>query len=217
MIDLLKTVLHFPLVSIGLPIYSRPNLLKRALISLTNQSYANLEIVISDDHSPDDLVRSVARSYIESDPRIHYYFQDKNLGHFENHRFVFKVARGDFFFWASEDDEWHENFVEVGVQTLIENSNFDAWCCTLRNIDVAGKVLREYPGFSRFSSSRNKVRDIIAYLVEPEVMGKANIFHGIFRRNALEKTVQDYFFGDVWGSDYCFNLAFISRFNLTKI
>ena len=205
---------NVPLVSVGLPVYSRPRLLERALSSIINQSYANLEIIVSNDQSPNNEIRNVIDRFIERDSRIRYFFQERNLGHFENHRFVFNVAKGDLFFWASEDDEWHERFVEIGVNTLLENPSCEAWCCTLNNIDEGGEVIREYPGFSRFTTSKIKVRDLIKYLLESEVMGKANIFHGIFRRETLEKVIQNYFFGEVWGSDFCFNLAFLARYSL---
>lgn len=203
-----------PLVSVGLPVYDRPRLLYRALECLTKQTYLNLEIIISDDCSPGEETRKVVQEFIEKNARIQYYCQQNNLGPVLNHKFVFEKATGEYFFWASEDDEWHEEFVEIGVQTLLANSQYDAWCCTMNNIDGFGRVSREYPGFSRFTSTRNKALDIVKYLFEPEVMGKANIFHSIFRRGALEKTIQEYFFGEVWGSDYCFNLAFLARFNL---
>jgi len=203
-----------PLVSVGLPVYNRPLFLQQALESLSKQHYKNLEIIVSDDCSPTEETRKVIRKFMESDLRIRYFRQGKNLGPVSNHRFVLEQARGDFFFWASEDDEWHEEFVEIGVKTLIDNPSYDAWCCTMNNLDSFGRIIRDYPGFSRFTTTRNKIKDIIRYLFEPEIMGKSNIFHGIFRRNALEKIVQEFFVSDVWGSDYCFNLALLTRFDL---
>jgi len=37
-----------PLVTVGVPTYNRPKGLKRALNSLVNQTYQNLEIIVSD-------------------------------------------------------------------------------------------------------------------------------------------------------------------------
>src|SRR6185369_14932342 len=41
-----------PLVSVGVPTYSRPEGLRRALRALTEQTYENLEIIVSDNASP---------------------------------------------------------------------------------------------------------------------------------------------------------------------
>ncbi|MCP4397502.1 MAG: glycosyltransferase family 2 protein [bacterium] len=203
-----------PLVSIGLPVYNRPNLLRRALQSLTTQSFTNLEIIVSDDCSPGDQTQKVVHDFMDSDLRIHYYRQETNLGPILNHKFVFEKATGEYFFWASEDDEWHETFVETGVTTLAANHQYAAWCCTIDNTDRFGRIIREYPGFSRFTSSRHKIRDITSFLIEPGIMGKANLFHSIYRRSALAQTIEAYFPNKTWGTDMCFNLAFLTRFNL---
>lgn len=203
-----------PLVSIGLPVYNRPEMLRGALQALTAQSFTNLEILVSDDCSPGEQTRKVVQEFMEHDSRIQYYRQKKNLGSILNHKVIFEKATGEYFFWASEDDEWEETFIETGVTTLSANLQYAAWCCTIDNIDRFGRVIREYPGFSRFTSTRHKVRDIIRYLLEPEVMGKANLFHGIYRRSALADTIAVYFFNNARGSDMCFNLAFLARFDL---
>lgn len=203
-----------PIVSIGLPVYNRPQLLYRALRCLTMQTYRNLEIIVSDDCSPGEDTREVVHKFMGDDPRIKYHRQRNNLGPILNHRFVFEKASGEYFFWASEDDEWNERFIEIGLRTLLDNPGYDAWFCTIRNTDGFGRVIREYDGFSRFTTSENKINDIVKYLLEPEVMGKANIMLAIFRRGALQKTIGEYFWNRNWGTDMCFNLAFLVRFNL---
>ena len=203
-----------PLVSVGLPVYNRPRLLYEALGHIVGQRYKNLEIIISDDCSPNQEIQKIIREFMSQDSRIKYYRQEKNIGGIENHRFVFENSNGEYYFWASEDDKLNEKFVQTGIEILINNPNYDAWCCTLNNIDTFGRVIREYPGFSRFTSSGNKRKDLIRYLLEPEILGKSNIFHGIFRKDALTQTAKQYFINDAWGSDICFNLAFLTRYNL---
>ena len=116
-----------PLTSIGLPVYHRPALLRQALECLTTQSYRNLEIIISDDKSPDDQTRRVVQEFMEKDPRIRYYRQENNLGPVANHKFVHGKATGTYFFWASEDDMWEKEFIMTGVQTLSKNPRYHAW------------------------------------------------------------------------------------------
>lgn len=203
-----------PLVSIGMPVYNRPELLNLALKSLTEQSYKNLEIIISDDCSPGEGTRAVIKEYLKKDPRIKYIRQGHNIGSIDNHKFVVEKATGEYFFWASEDDEWHEDYFETAIRTLMSNPNYDAWCCTIRNTDGFGRVIREYEGFSRWTSTSNKWKDIIKYLLEPEILGKPHIFHSIFRTNVLIKTINEYWFSEKWGTDMCFGLAFLSRYNL---
>ena len=40
------------LVSVGVPVYDRPELLKRRLANIVGQTYRNLEIIVSDNASP---------------------------------------------------------------------------------------------------------------------------------------------------------------------
>lgn len=104
-----------PLVSVGLPVYNRPELLYQALEAITTQSYKNLEIIISDDCSPGNGTRDVLNEFMAVDPRIKYIRQEKNLGPPANHRFVLEQATGEYFFWAAEDDILNEKFVQIGI------------------------------------------------------------------------------------------------------
>ena len=203
-----------PLVSVGLPVYDHPEFLRLALESLTGQTYRNIEVIVSDDCSPGDGTRRVVEEFAARDHRIHYSRQEKNIGAQANHFLVFEKAAGELFFWASEDDEWDERFIEQGVHALQDNPGYSAWMCTIVNTDSGGRIVRDYEGFARFTSTSKKTNDIREYLLEPEVLGKANLIHGIFRRQALGRTIEAYRFNGGWGTDMCFILAFLVRFNL---
>ncbi|MBK7374561.1 MAG: glycosyltransferase [Chitinophagaceae bacterium] len=48
-----------PLVTVGIPTYNRPGGLERTLACITVQTYANLEIIVSDNCSADPRVLPV--------------------------------------------------------------------------------------------------------------------------------------------------------------
>ena len=206
-----------PVVSIGLPVYNRPHFLEITLKSILGQSYKNLEIIISDDFSPDPEVVALVERHMENDARIKLFKQEKNIGAVLNHHFVLKMATGRYYFWASEDDEWDEKFIETGVMALIGDSKYNAWLCTVNNTDSHGRVIREYEGFSRYTSSQNKKRDLLKYLLEPGILGKPNIFHSLFERDALIRTIDGSSFKSNQRVDMCFNFAFIVRYNLIAV
>lgn len=84
-----------PLVSIGIPTYNRANsYLKQALRSAVNQTYKNLEIIVSDNCSSDD-TESVVKEF--RDPRIRYFRQNKNLGAVPNCNFCLEQSQGKYF------------------------------------------------------------------------------------------------------------------------
>ncbi|MEI8388890.1 MAG: glycosyltransferase family 2 protein [bacterium] len=101
------------LISVGIFTYNRPEGLKNTLEYITNQTYKNLEIIISDNCSPDSQVEKIAKEYAEKDNRIKYFKQNKNIGVVYNFKFVLEKASGEYFMWAADDDEWHPEFIEI--------------------------------------------------------------------------------------------------------
>jgi glycosyltransferase involved in cell wall biosynthesis len=95
-----------PLVSIGIPTYNRPEGLRKTLENIVSQSYKNVEIIISDNCSTKAEVRIVLNEFKAKDSRIIIYEQPKNIGPAKNFGFVLDKARGDYYMWAADDDEW---------------------------------------------------------------------------------------------------------------
>ena len=106
-----------PRVSIGVPVYNGENYVAHALDSLLNQTFQDLEIVISDNAST-DRTEEICRGYASCDPRIRYYRQAINRGAVWNHNCVFELSRGEFFKWNSADDYCGPEFLERCVSAL---------------------------------------------------------------------------------------------------
>ncbi|MEI6141744.1 MAG: glycosyltransferase family 2 protein [Mariniphaga sp.] len=106
------------LVSIGVPCYNRPIGLDRLLSQLSRQSFSDIEIIVSDNYSPDKSVISIARKHALTDPRIKVFQQSKNIGAVGNHDFVKKRAQGKYFLWVHDDDELPENYIEICLKHL---------------------------------------------------------------------------------------------------
>ena len=51
-----------PLVSVGIPTYNRPELLRRAIDSIVNQTYENLEVIISDNATAGNTVEDIVKN-----------------------------------------------------------------------------------------------------------------------------------------------------------
>lgn len=71
---------------------------------MLQQTWKNIEIVISDDHSSDGTV-AMLKDY-ETDPRFRIFFQQENLGPVNNFDFVIRQAKGDFIAFCDQDDIW---------------------------------------------------------------------------------------------------------------
>src|ERR1700690_2651657 len=94
---------HKPRVSIGLPVYNGEKYLAAAIDSLLAQTYADFELIISDNASTDRTAK-ICQEYAELDRRIRYYRQPKNCGIAGNFTRTLELARGEFFQWHAHDD-----------------------------------------------------------------------------------------------------------------
>lgn len=111
---------QLPKVCIGIPVYNGEKFLRIALDCLLNQSYENIEIIISDDTSTDS-TKNICKEYMKKDSRIKYILQKENLGAFHNFNFVLTQAKSKYFMWAEVDDKWEPEFIEKNVAVLESN------------------------------------------------------------------------------------------------
>jgi glycosyltransferase involved in cell wall biosynthesis len=91
-----------PLISICIPTYNRPDLLRLAIESCLQQTYADIEIVISDDSTNDDsseLIQQFAQPEI-----IKYHHNRPSLRQAENVNRLFDLAQGDRLVLLHDDD-----------------------------------------------------------------------------------------------------------------
>jgi glycosyltransferase involved in cell wall biosynthesis len=102
-----------PLVSIGIPCFENPEGLERLLASMTAQTIQDIEVLVSDNCSPNPNVERVARRYAAHDSRVRVFRQPTNLGLIGNHQFVKDQARGKYFMWAHDDDEFPTNYIDA--------------------------------------------------------------------------------------------------------
>lgn len=118
------------LLSVCIPTYNRPSLALRALNSVLNQSYKDVEILIHD-NSEDDATEKLLSTV--RDPRVHYYRHPQNIGIAGNWNSLLESARGEYVKFLNDDDEllpdcleqvvraiqWaYQHMGEVGVLTL---------------------------------------------------------------------------------------------------
>lgn len=109
-----------PLVSIGIPTYNREKLLGRSIQSALNQSYTNIEVLISDNASTDS-TQLICEAYCRQDSRVSYERLPRNLGATANFSAVLERAKGEFFMWLGDDDWMDEEYVSTCVRELMHD------------------------------------------------------------------------------------------------
>jgi glycosyltransferase involved in cell wall biosynthesis len=116
------------LCEVRIPTYKRPELLRRALQSLQNQTHEHWQAIVFDD-SPEAEAAAVVEEC--SDDRIHYRQNDRNLGGAGN---IDQSFHGESYLGGSyaailEDDNWwYETFLEDNLHTA-QSGSFDIVIC----------------------------------------------------------------------------------------
>ena len=111
-----------PVVSIGLPVYNGEKALARVIDSVLNQTYADFELIISDNASSDS-TEEICREYAERDRRIRYVRHSENYGAYWNIHYLVTVARGEYFTLQADDDFRPFGNIEKNLRFLINNPN----------------------------------------------------------------------------------------------
>lgn len=178
--------MNFPLVSVGIPTYMRPSMLRNALDSITKQTYNNLEILVSENFSTEEIreeVLAVVNEFSSRDSRIFFFPQKNNIGA-QNFQYLLDQAKGQFFMWAADDDLWRADFIQVCVRALLENTSYVAAFSCFSSIDEHGASFRH---FSNLPLGKTSFKGIYNFCVEHESKGKANPVYAVFKKNALSK------------------------------
>ena len=128
-----------PLVSIGIPTYNRANsYLRYALRSAVDQTYKNIEIIVSDNCSADN-TESVVKEF--NDPRIRYYRQRENIGPLNNRNFCLGQSRGEYFVIVMDDDLIDSDFISTCMNAVKDRGEVGVILTGVREIDSEGNIL----------------------------------------------------------------------------
>ena len=173
-----------PRVSIGLPVFNGERYLAGALNCLLQQDYEDFELIISDNAST-DATESICREYAAKDPRIRYYRNATNIGASPNYNRVFRLARGEFFKWASHDDECHSSLVRRCLEVFEQAAASAVLVYSMAEIiDEVGRVMFQSP--DRISSSSARPFKRLATVLLSSYW--AHPLWGLIRSDALRRT-----------------------------
>jgi glycosyltransferase involved in cell wall biosynthesis len=150
-----------PLVSIGLPVFNGGAFLSKALESLLRQTHRNIEIVISDNASSDK-TQEICGEYARTDGRIRYTRNLANIGMLPNFSRVAELAKGEFFMFASYDDEWEPDFIAELLEPLERDQSIGLAYCNYDWIDERGTRVRVGKA-QMLVSARSRVRNAFRF------------------------------------------------------
>lgn len=124
-----------PLVSIGIPVYNVEPYIEKCLLSVLNQSYQNLEILVVDDLGTDKSMKIVA-DIQANNPKgalIKTIVQPQNGGSGRARNAVIQNAKGRYLYFLDSDDYIEPNTIELLVNQA-ETHHTDVVIASLRKI-----------------------------------------------------------------------------------
>lgn len=132
-----------PKVSIGMPIYNGEKFLEEVLDCILGQSFADFELIISDNASQ-DRSQEICEAYAAKDNRVCYKRNLENIGAAKNFNRVFELSRGDYFKWAAADDLMSADYFERCVEVMENESDVVVCYPKTKIIDEQGRVITYY-------------------------------------------------------------------------
>ncbi|MCS3863266.1 glycosyltransferase involved in cell wall biosynthesis [Salinibacter ruber] len=133
-----------PKVTAVVTTYDRPKLLRRAIKSVVNQDYENIECIVVDDCSPKREEEKIVKSF--ENEEIKYHRHEKNRGLSAARNTGIEKASGNYISFLDDDDEWMSSKIEKQVNRFEELSEEFAlvYCWMDYTDEESGKVVREY-------------------------------------------------------------------------
>ena len=142
------------------PAWRAAGFIEPVLEALAAQRHPNLEILVSDDASPDDTA-AICERIQQRDPRFRLIRQPRNLGWVGNVNALLAEARGDYLVFAFHDDVLEPDYVERCVAALEASP-----ACILAFSDIAlvqaggGREFKSYAVLDGVTSRVRRARAI---------------------------------------------------------
>jgi glycosyltransferase involved in cell wall biosynthesis len=157
-----------PLVSVLVPAYNHEKYIVECLESIKSLIYRRLELIVSDDCSPDDTF-ALAKQWVQKNAdrfeRTLVVRQDENLGIVKNLQILFNSAQGGYLVYIGSDDLLIESAIMGRVKVLQENRNIDAVFGNAQLISSSGSVLKEEFMPRRYGRELSSSRLLLSSLV----------------------------------------------------
>ena len=180
--------MNSPLVSIGIPVYNVEPYIEKCLLSVLNQTYQNLEVLIIDDLGTDGsmhIVTSLQQSH-SNGKLIRIFRHERNKGLGEARNTAIDMAKGKYILFVDSDDYIESRTVELLLREAEEN-NTDVVMASSRKI-IYGTT-EECPTFTYKERKALFGKDVFANYLCSDLRWHIgiNAWNNLFRIDFLRK------------------------------
>ena len=149
-------LINMPRVTVIIPTYKRSvEFLSRAVKSVIDQTYKNIEIIVIDDSPSNYIERDNIKKYMDSivNQDIKYYQNEKNMGGSLARNRGIELATGEYISFLDDDDEYMPEKIEKQIKFMLYGGN-DLSFSNMIMYNSSGNVVdfREYTDIPAFDN-----------------------------------------------------------------
>lgn len=161
----------FPKISIIIPSYKQGMFLEETIVSILDQNYSNLEMILMDGGSNDNTIQIIDKykKYFT------YWISKKDNGQSDAINQGFKKATGEIVTWLCSDDTYLSGTLEYVGKYFNEYPEIDVLFGDVKSIDSESNVITELRGLK---FSKRKYLSRIGTIPQPA---------SFFKKSLLEK------------------------------
>lgn len=190
-----------PLVSVIIPAYKK-EWLGEAIKSVLEQSYRNLELVIVNDCSPED-IQSVVMEF--DDDRIKYYYNERNIGGknlVEQWNRCVNYAEGEWLCLLADDDKYMPLFLSDLLALTQKYPQCDVFRSRVEIIDRYSSHVSLFPSSPEYETAEDYLWHVLNHY------RRQTISEFMLRTDIIRKCGGYVYCPLAWGSDFLSILQF---------
>jgi glycosyltransferase involved in cell wall biosynthesis len=116
-----------PLISVIIPVYNRADTIARAIHSILEQTFKELDVIVVDDGSTDQTIQVVQEIH---DARVQLLQHPRNMGAAEARNTGMKAATGKYIALLDSDDEWLRDKLQMQLDAFVHAAPDQKACYT---------------------------------------------------------------------------------------
>lgn len=170
---------NYPLISVIIPVYNGELYIERCLLSVINQTYPNLELIVINDGSNDSTF-NILSQYTKKHENIILASHKKNRGvsHARNHGL--SLARGDYISFVDSDDMLLNTFYDEMLLNMQDMQSDIVQCGRI-------EIRHTKNGLIENKVASNKLKFIQKHEDHYVKFGGVFVWDKLFKRDIIEK------------------------------
>ncbi len=138
-----KQANNLPLVTIVMPSYNQARYLDKAIQSVLDQDYPNIEFFVVDGGSKDNSAEIIKKYHQANPERLVWWVSEKDNGQADAINKGLKRAKGEIVAWLNSDDIYLDGAVSKAVDVLRKDPDLGLVYGNIKSMDMDGQVFNE--------------------------------------------------------------------------